>query len=288
MRRPMSLTRTPRSTLTPTAAPGTWALVPARSFRTGKSRLGHLGPDRAQLARLLFDHVVATVAAAPGIAGVVVATDGDDTAAAALAQGADVLFDVPVAGAVSLAAIVDRGLRDLARRGARAAVVVMADLPLVGPDDVARLCGALAGADVVAAPDRDHLGTNALALRVPAPLPTCFGNADSYDRHVAAVMAAGLRLGTLDRDGLAFDVDGPPDLADLERLLASSLEPEPHLAGEPGVAAEASVRVLDTIERLLRLIRLDRPGVRRVEHATELVQRGALGRDAARRAGEPS
>jgi len=51
-------------------------------------------------------------------------------------------------------------------------------------------------------------------LRLPGA-PTCLGNPDSYPRHVAAARATGLRLATIDRDGLAFDLDGPADLADL-------------------------------------------------------------------------
>jgi 2-phospho-L-lactate guanylyltransferase len=260
----------------------TWALIPARSFRTGKSRLGHLGAQRPAVARALFEHVLATVTASPAIAGVVVATDGDDTAAAALARGADALFDVPVGGRVTLAAIVDRGLRSLQRRGATNAIVVMADLPLLGVDDVARLAGALAGADLVAAPDRDQLGTNALAMRLPAAMATCFGNPDSYHRHLAAAVGAGLHVGTLDRDGLAFDIDGPPDLDD---LLATSLEPVASVAGEAGVGPEHGLGVVDAVQRIALLVAESRA---RGEHAPELVQRGALGRDAARRASDPT
>lgn len=231
-----------------------WALLPVRSFATGKSRLGSLGAARADLARALFDHVAAAVASLP----VLVATDGDDVAAAAAARGFDVIADARGCTAPTLAAIVDRGLAALAAHGASAAVVLMSDLPLVRAADVARLVSALDGADVVAAPDRDQLGTNALALRLPAALATCFGNADSYRRHLAAARAAGLRLATLDRDGLAFDLDVPADLDDLLR----TAEPVPRIRREGAVRAEGSLRVVDAVERLAAVGRLLREGAK--------------------------
>jgi 2-phospho-L-lactate/phosphoenolpyruvate guanylyltransferase len=185
----------------------TWALIPVRSFSTGKSRLGVLGAGRRDVARALFQHVHGVAAACPLLDGVLVATD--DEAVGAIAR--DILLDD---GRQPLSAVVDRGLEALVALGAQAAVVVMADLPLLTPSDLARMIAALDDADVALAPDRDHLGTNALALRLPGP-PTCFGNPDSYLRHVAAARAAGLRLATIDRAGLAFDLDGPADLADL-------------------------------------------------------------------------
>jgi 2-phospho-L-lactate guanylyltransferase len=198
---------------------GTWALVPARSFRSGKSRLAgdpRVGSERAQLARSLFDRVAGVLAGARSIDGILVATDGADVAAAAAQHGADVLFDQPRGHAPQpLASIIDRGLAQLASRGARAAIVVMADLPAVVPADVARMHDALATADLVLAPDRDLLGTNALAVRLPAPIATRFGHRDSFPRHLTA--SGALRLAVVHSPGLAFDLDQPADLDELER-----------------------------------------------------------------------
>lgn len=262
-----------------------WALLPARSFRTGKSRLTHLGPGRVAVARALFEHVLGVLRASPAIAGVLVATDGDDTAASALARGADVLFDLPSPDERTLRAIVDRALPALARRGAAAAVVVMSDLPHLGGEDVAHLRGALAGADLVAAPDREQLGTNALAVRLPAAA-TCFGHADSYQRHVAGARDHGLRLATIDRDGLAFDLDGPADLDDLLAVPGARrpTEPEPWVPGQRPVRAEGGGGVGDAVERIAAIVAGAGAGVgatvgvRAVEHAAQRVQRGALGR----------
>ncbi len=168
---------------------------------------GGLGVGRRDLARALFQHVHAVVAACPLLDGLLVATDDEEIGTIAR----DLLLDD---GRGPLSAIVDRGLEALVALGAQAALVVMADLPLLAAPDLAQMIAALEDADVALAPDRHHLGTNALALRLPGAR-TCFGNPDSYPRHVAAARATGLRLATIDRDGLAFDLDGPADLADL-------------------------------------------------------------------------
>lgn len=253
----------------------TWALIPVRSFSTGKSRLtpaepwtlGGLGVGRRDVARALFQHVHAVVTACPVVDGVLVATD-DEEEVGAIAR--EILLDD---GRQPLSAIVDRGLEALVALGAQAAVVVMADLPLLTGPDLARMVAALDDADVALAPDRDHLGTNALALRLPGA-PTCFGNPDSYPRHVAAARAAGLRLATIDRDGLAFDLDGPADLADL------TAEAKARVGGQPPIRAEARLGVVDAIERIRRGLLGERP--------PHPVERRALGRNASGRPRGPA
>ncbi len=199
---------------------GTWALVPTRSFRTGKSRLTErrLGRDRAAIARALFEGTAAVLRRHGGLAGVLVATDGDDVVTAARGHGAEILRDParPVASHTTLlASIIDRGLAELARRGAAAVVVVMADLPRLAGSDLDVLLSALAGAELVLAPDRAALGTNALAIRLPTPIATAFGNRDSYPRHLATGRRAGVRTAVVTTPGLAFDLDLPADLEEL-------------------------------------------------------------------------
>jgi len=262
---------------------GAWALVPARSFRTGKSRLGSTRA-RAAVARALFDRVVGVLASTKIIDGVLVLTDGGDVISAARSHGADVLIDPP--DAPPLASIIDRGLAILDERGARAAVVVMADLPLLGPRHVEEMLAALDGADVALAPDRDQAGTNALALRLPTPLGTRFGNADSLARHLHAAAAIGLDVRLVRAHGLAFDVDHP---ADLEELVGAAPPPGPHEAkadgsGEVGVRSERRRRVGDTVERIAAIVA---SGTRRVR-PLDPVQRVTLRRRTSRVPRDPS
>lgn len=185
-----------------------WGLVAARSFSTAKSRIARgIGGAAGELARVMLERVLA--ATVPAVDRIVVATDGDDVAAVAREYGAEVVRD----RAWGLAGVVDDALAEIAARGASAAIVLMADLPLVEAEDVEALRRALERADVVIAPDRVAMGTNALGVRLPAGA-TCFGNEDSFRRHVAA--AAGKRVEIVRTRGLAFDLDQPEDLRLIE------------------------------------------------------------------------
>jgi 2-phospho-L-lactate guanylyltransferase len=166
-----------------------WAVVPAKSLTTGKSRLRSVldSDQRALFAKRLLEHMLETLGAS-GLDGVLVATDGEDVASIAAAHGAEVLRDP---GDGSLADVVDRALAHVASRGAALAVVVMADLPRIEARDVRELVLALEVHDLALV--RDHVGrhTNALALAPPTAMPTCFGREDSFAAHLAGGRAGG-------------------------------------------------------------------------------------------------
>ena len=199
-----------------------WALVPAKAFTRGKSRLAPALSDaaRAEFARRLFEHVLATLTASAAVDGVLVATDSDDVAAAANAHGAAVLRDVVVGAPLS--AVVDAGLTELTARGATQALVLMADLPQLSADDVRALVAAFDRAQVVVVRADDGAHTNALGLMPPGCLPTRFGRDDSFAAHLADARAAGLRVAVIDNERVAFDVDGPDDHARLQAARARS------------------------------------------------------------------
>jgi 2-phospho-L-lactate guanylyltransferase len=192
-----------------------WALVPAKSFFRAKSRLdGVLGErERVSLACDMLARVIFQLLLSPEIAGVLVVTDGPEVAEFARATGALAISD---AAKPPLGAIVDAALAELSEEyDAGAALVLMADLPLLTAADVRSLVEQMAEADVVVAPDLRGEGTNALGLTPPGRLRTCFGTRDSFERHLRTAEAAGLRVGVHRSEGVAFDVDEP---ADLERL----------------------------------------------------------------------
>jgi 2-phospho-L-lactate guanylyltransferase (CobY/MobA/RfbA family) len=163
-----------------------WAIVPAKGFARAKSRLdGALdAASRSSLARDMLAHVLDTLRSSNEITNVVVVTDGEDVEALAGMYGA------------------------IAH-----ALVVMADLPWLTTNDVRSLVAALAGADVVVAPDASREGTNALALR--GRVRTAFGSGASFAEHLARAKSAGLTTRIVESRGLAFDVDTPADLAAL-------------------------------------------------------------------------
>jgi 2-phospho-L-lactate guanylyltransferase len=192
-----------------------WAVVPAKDFARAKSRLSPALPDRARaaFARDIFGQVLAALVRSEVVAGVLVATDSDEVAAAARAVGALVRPDLP--GASGLAAIVDAALAEVAARGARTGLVLMADLPQIRPADVREVVALAARHPVVLVRAGDGLHTNLLALSPPNCLPTSLGHPESFAAHLDSARAAGLDVRVLENARLAFDVDGPEDHARL-------------------------------------------------------------------------
>jgi 2-phospho-L-lactate guanylyltransferase len=186
-----------------------WAIVPAKSLLHAKSRLRPVlgDEDRALFARRLLEHMLAVLGAC-ALDGVLVAAGDDDVASLAASRGAHVLRD---RGSGSLAHVADHALAEVESRGAASAVVLMADLPLIVPGDVAGLFAAMVDHDVVLV--ADHLGhhTNALGLAPPSAMATSFGRADSFAAHLSAARAAALRAIIVQNERLAFDVDTPAD-----------------------------------------------------------------------------
>ncbi len=200
-----------------------WAVVPVNDFVAAKSRLASALDDdaRAKLARALCQHVLRVLCASPAVDGVLVLTPSSEVARLARARGAEVSMD-PDGERAPLGPLVDAALARLDARGARAAIVLMSDLPRLLPGDVSALAAGLEGADVVVAPDRHELGTNALALHLRGRSATCFGHADSFARHMASASAAGLRVAVCRSSSLALDVDLPDDLELLHAPSTSS------------------------------------------------------------------
>jgi 2-phospho-L-lactate guanylyltransferase len=195
--------------------PLTFALVPVKGFTKAKSRLaGVLEPGaRRAFAERCFDHVLTVLEEHPGVAQVLVLSSDAEVLRAARARGHHALIDPP--GATRLNEIVDSGLSLVADQGATEALVLMSDLPALRSDDIdALLHTETRLADVVViAPDRERLGTNALVLRPPERMPTCFGDPRSYRLHEARAAALGCRCHVVQRPGLAGDVDSGEDYA---------------------------------------------------------------------------
>ena len=88
-------------------------------------------------------------------------------------------------------------------------LVIHADLPLLGPDDISALIAAAKGGRIALAPDRHGQGTNAAALPAGSRLAFRFGPG-SFAAHIG--QAAGHAV-PVHRPGLALDIDDPADLA---------------------------------------------------------------------------
>ena len=90
--------------------------------------------------------------------------------------------------------------------------MVSADIPLVAGEDLEQLVDAtpVRGLAVARAVDG---GTNAVCLRPPGAITTCFGRRSSAQGHLEIARRAGLEGVVVDRLGTALDLDSPDDVA---------------------------------------------------------------------------
>jgi 2-phospho-L-lactate guanylyltransferase len=192
------------------------ALVPARDFDTGKSRLaGALsGEARAGLGRWMLECVLKALKGVRGIDEIAVISDGSSVLALSDSLGAAGIR----CPARDLNDDLEAGRRWALERNARMILIVPADLPALEPSDVEAMLAEgeknnPPGGRAVLAPSPDG-GTNGLLLEPPGDLPFSFG-LGSFERHRAAALAEGLDFFRFENPGFSLDVDTPADLAAL-------------------------------------------------------------------------
>ncbi|HEY7125117.1 MAG TPA: CofC family guanylyltransferase [Ktedonobacterales bacterium] len=214
-----------------------WAVVPVKTLAQAKTRLaGVLTPaERATLCQVMLADVLHALRGAASLDHVLVVTADTFLAEQARAQGADVLAEAslgqqrPAGQNVALEAAA-AFCRD---QGARALLVVSADVPLLCSETVeALICQGMRGHGgkgergergekedfrVVLAPSSEGTGTNALFQRPPGAIPFLFGP-DSLQHHQRAAREHGVPVDLFHSSGLALDIDTPADLCALLRL----------------------------------------------------------------------
>ena len=198
-------------------------LIPCKALAAGKSRLAPAldAAGRAALcAALLRRTLDCALQLAPAERCHLVTADRA-AAEHAAARGVRALFEPPGAG-------LNPALRQARAAICAAASVELLVLPIDLPFASARALRALVAveAEVVAAPDRHRLGTNALHLAAGAAprFEFRFGEA-SLAAHRAAAEELGLGFRLCEEPALAFDLDRPEDLRDWRE--AASAAPAP-------------------------------------------------------------
>jgi 2-phospho-L-lactate/phosphoenolpyruvate guanylyltransferase len=200
-----------------------WIIVPVKSLGEAKQRLAPVLPPEArrELVLAMLEVVLGAVGESGGNGRVLVVTPDPEAARLAESMGVKVLRERRSRG---LNAAVRAGLGAASSRGAAQALVLPADVPLAGPDELGVLLEKASdgAARVTLVPAADGDGTNAMLLGPPDALEPSFGPG-SYVRHLSQAVARRLDVQVLHLPGLAADIDQP---ADLHRLLG----PDPRLA----------------------------------------------------------
>lgn len=194
---------------------GVLVVVPVKDLAGTKSRLAPiLDPDaRAGLTIYMMRRVVK--AALDAGAGEVCVVSPDII----------VLGEAEQVGATAVmqrgrglnAALNEEGRRFAAGRGAKAMLVLPADLPLIEPEDVAGILGLASDERAVISPDGARTGTNALLIAPPEEFEEFRYGVGSFDLHTEAARDAELEVIEYENPRLAFDLDTGLDLARLER-----------------------------------------------------------------------
>jgi 2-phospho-L-lactate guanylyltransferase len=200
-----------------------WAIVPVKPLRRGKSRLAGLLSEeqRTRLNRYLLEHTLTILNEIPDIEHTLVVSR--DPAALALTRsmgGRTVLED----GAPQFNTALQRATIVAQAQGARAVLILPADLPLVEPSDLkALLSQGQIPPVVVIAPDRWQNGTNGLFIN-PAGLIEYGYGPGSFQRHCGRSKEAGATLRILNNERIGLDLDLPEDLEIVGGLKGLKLE----------------------------------------------------------------
>jgi 2-phospho-L-lactate guanylyltransferase len=192
-----------------------WAVVPMKDTRRSKQRLaGAYAPGfRQRLALAMFEDVMDGLAAARGLAGILVVTEDTEVGAMASRRGARVISEGATEGHTGA---VLGGARVLSREGRGGMLTVPGDIPLVCAADIESVLAVHRGETCFTiVPAHDRRGSNAVLMSPPDVAPLRFGG-DSFVPHLVAASSCGVTIRVMDVFGIGLDIDEP---ADIDRLL---------------------------------------------------------------------
>jgi 2-phospho-L-lactate/phosphoenolpyruvate guanylyltransferase len=188
-----------------------FAIVPAKQFEKGKSRLASLLDirDRVKLGELLLDSTLQTLENARTLDRIVVIST--DIRAKRIAKIHDATFldegkHIGVNNAVNMA-------NDYCiRAGAVATVVVPQDLPLAISEDIDMICKAAKNHDrcLIICPSARNDGSNILLRRPPKLIDSHYDN-NSLNMHINAAKKIGAKIKIILSHRIMRDLDTPED-----------------------------------------------------------------------------
>ena len=190
-----------------------WVVVPVKRFSAAKSRLAPIlsEAERESFAQAMLNDVLHALGNSQRVSGIVVISH--EARARYAVERVGGLFTEEAASGISNA--IAQGGAWLAKHGQRDMLMIPGDVPLITSREIDQLIDAHQGAPAVSLiPDREHEGTNGLAVSPVDAIEFAFGRG-SFAAHIAAAKAAGLEPQILDLPGFALDIDNPMDLTTL-------------------------------------------------------------------------
>jgi len=187
-------------------------LIPVKKLSGAKQRLAPVLEQaaRTELAHAMLADVASAVAGA-ACDDVALVTSDEFAVSVARRHGFEIFRDD---SNLSETDAIERATEKCRARGIPSTLVIPADVPLIGADEVRAVWANAPDSGSVLVPSRDNRGTNA-ALRRPSSLfPLRFGN-DSFMPHLTAAIASAKPCVVLSLPGIALDIDTPEDLREL-------------------------------------------------------------------------
>ena len=185
-------------------------LVPIKDLSQAKQRLASLltPGERFELAKAMCQDVLHALARWNGRPKIAVVSSDPFAGDLAARHEFEIIADDCNSGETSA---IQMATEVCLSRGARSALVIPADIPLIEPGELEKIAEHAPSQGALLVPDAAGRGTNA-AWRSPADLfHLRFGN-DSFLPHLAAARASGLPCVVLELPGIARDIDRPEDL----------------------------------------------------------------------------
>ena len=188
-----------------------WACVPVKAFTGAKQRTSSvLTPaQREVLAATMLEDVLAALAGATRLAGIMVNTVDPVAAELALRYGARVVTEGALDGHTG--AVNGMG-RILVAEGKGAMLTLPGDIPRVTSAEIDTVVASVLSApSFTIVPAHDELGSNAVVCSPPFCVPLRFGD-DSYFPHLRAARELGIEPTVVRLSGIGLDIDHPADL----------------------------------------------------------------------------
>ena len=186
-----------------------WAAVPVKAFAGAKQRTASVltAPQREALAAIMLQDVLAALAGATQLAGILVNTVDPVAAELAAQYGARVVSEGALDGHTGAVNGMARVLQ-----GKGALLTLPGDIPRVTAAEIdAVVASRRSASSFTIVPAHDELGSNAVLCDPPFAVPLRFGD-DSYFPHLMAARKHGIEPTILRLPGIGLDIDHPGDL----------------------------------------------------------------------------
>lgn len=193
-----------------------WLIIPVKQLALSKQRLAQqLSPEQRQsLAKAMLEDMLLVLKQSQQLEKIILLSRSHDIKA--LAQQYQVDFWQEPEHCQGLNPALEFALNQAELAGAKRALIIHGDIPLLALNDIEALAQ-LKGNAIV--PDYHGTGSNALLLDLPSSMPLSFG-VNSFSQHQQQAEKHNLTLQLCALPSLQRDIDESEDIAHLKQAAA--------------------------------------------------------------------